>query len=127
VRDFLRRTIYNRSWVLDLILLFVLATTIFFLVGQRNQTYQLARIADYNKTINLQNKQVLDQIMSCTDPRGPCYQNNQRVSHDAINNINRIALLAAYCASKTPPYATVAEVRKCVETGIAGKEPIQTK
>ena len=72
VREFLRKTIYNRSWVLDLVLILVLAVTIMFLVGQRNQTEQLKQIADYNKMLNTQNKTILDQIRSCTDPAGAC-------------------------------------------------------
>jgi tRNA G18 (ribose-2'-O)-methylase SpoU len=127
VREFLRKTIYNRSWVLDLILVATLAVTIMFLVGQRNQTEQLKDLANANKTLNTQNKQILDQIISCTDPKGVCSVLNQKRSSGVVENINKVTLFAAYCASKTPPYASVDDVRKCVEDAITGKEPIVTK
>jgi tRNA G18 (ribose-2'-O)-methylase SpoU len=110
VRELLAKTIYNRSWVLDLVLIMVLAVTIMFLVGQRNQTEQLNRVAQYNKELNTQNKEILDRIVDCTDPKGVCFQQGQDRTKDTINVLNRITLLAAYCSSKTPPYASVLDV-----------------
>jgi hypothetical protein len=127
MRAFLARTIYNRSWVLDLILIMVLGVTIMFLIGQRNETDQLNKVAEYNKALNTQNKEILDRIVDCTDPAGKCFQEGQDRTKVTIDGLNRITLLAAYCSSKTPPYATVAEVRKCIESGINGQQPIVTK
>jgi hypothetical protein len=127
MRALLARTIYDRSWILDLIMIMVLAVTITFLVGQRNETDQLNRVAQYNKVLNIQNKQILDRIVDCTDPSGKCFQEGQSRTKDTINQLNRITLLAAYCSNKTPPYATVAEVRKCIVTGLTGQQPIVTK
>ena len=52
---------------------------------------------------------------------------NAKNNKATVENLNRITLLSAYCASKTPPLTPVAEVRKCVETAITGREPIVTK
>jgi type II secretory pathway pseudopilin PulG len=115
VRDFLSRTIHNRSYVLDLLVAFLLVTTIYFLVGQKNQTEQLARVADYNKLINTQNKQILDRIISCTDTNGECNVENQQKTSIVIANINKVSLLASYCAKTTPANATLSTFQKCVE------------
>jgi hypothetical protein len=127
VRALLQRTIYNRSWVLDIMVATLLIVTIMFLVGQRNQNDQLVVIAQTNRTLNQQNKDILQQIHDCTDPNGRCYKLGGDRSDHAIANINRVTLLAAYCASKTPPFATIEQVRKCIENGVAGKEPLVAK
>jgi predicted PurR-regulated permease PerM len=117
VRDFLRRTIYNRSYVLDVLVAVLLVTTIFFLIGQRNLTEQLTNIARLNHSLNLQNNDILSRIKSCTDPSGACYVQNTQRTGEAVDSINQIVVLANACTDK-PGEQTVAEVEKCVRQAL---------
>jgi hypothetical protein len=127
MREFLIRSLRSRSYVLDLLVALLLITTIFFLVGQQNQTAELTRLADYNKQLGIQNQELLQRVKSCTDPNGQCYLQNAKNTKVTVDGLNRVTFFSTYCASKTPPNSTMADVRKCVETAIAGKEPIVTK
>jgi hypothetical protein len=120
VRNFLRRTIYNRSYVLDLMVGLLLITTIYFLVGQRNQTENLNRIAEQNHELNVQANDILQQIKGCTDPTGSCYQQGSRRTNDAVGNISQIIVLANACTDESG-VQTAAEVEKCVRSMLKGK------
>lgn len=113
MRDFLRRTIYNRSYVLDVLVSLLLITTIYFLIGQRSLTENLNRIAVQNHELNQQNSDILQRIKSCTDPQGVCYQQNMQRTDDAVGDINKISVYAVACADK-PGAQTAAEVKQCV-------------
>lgn len=121
MRAFLIASIRNRSYILDLLVALLLITTIYFLVGQKNQTEQLKTIANYNKTLSTQNRQILDRIMSCTNPDGACYQASQKSTGDAVANINTVSVTAAYCAKTTPNTATLQEFKKCIESQLKSK------
>ena len=121
------RSLRNRSYILDLMIGVLLVTTIFFLVGQRNLSEQIQNVTEHNRSLNLQSKQLGERIASCTDPNGACYKDNMEQTAKRVENINKISMFAAYCSSKTPPAASIAAVRKCIETAITGKEPLQTK
>lgn len=127
VRDLLKRTIYNRSYVLDVLVSLLLVTTIYFLVAEHNLNAHIQGIAKQNNELNLQNKAILERVNSCTDPEGSCYKVNQQRSAKTIGDLNKVSLIAAYCASKTPPYVRLSDVRHCVEVAIKGQEPIVTK
>jgi hypothetical protein len=63
-----------------------------------------------------------DRLLSCTDPKGECYQSGDRRSGAAIKTINdyqkRIVITAAYCA-KQAENKTTEQIEKCVNEEIA--------
>jgi hypothetical protein len=120
VRQFLIDAMRSRSYVLDLMVALLLITTIYFLVGQRNQTENLNRIAEQNHQLNVQNSDILQRIKSCTDPTGSCYVQNTKRSDDAVGNINSIVVLANVCTDK-PGEQTVAETQQCVRDLLKSK------
>jgi tRNA G18 (ribose-2'-O)-methylase SpoU len=109
----LRKTIYNRSYVLDFLVASLLVTTIFFLVGQRNNTEQLKQIADYNKNLGIQNQELLQRVKSCTDPDGVCYKSNNTRTAEAVGGINKITIFAVLCGNKIKN-PTLDEMYKCI-------------
>lgn len=58
-----------------------------------------------------------DRLLSCTDPKGECYQSGDRRSGAAIQTINesqkRIVTIAAYCAKQTEN-KTLDQIEACV-------------
>jgi hypothetical protein len=118
LREYLRRTIYNRSWVLDIMVAMLLIVTIFFLIGQRNLSNEIVELAKQNHQLN-------EQVHDCTDPTGACYQASRRSNAETIAQINKVTLFAAYCANKLSKTGTLADVRKCVETAVTGNDPLQ--
>jgi hypothetical protein len=62
-----------------------------------------------------------DRLLSCTDPKGECYQSGDRRSGAAIKTINdyqkRIVITAAYCA-KQPENKTTTQIEVCVNREI---------
>jgi hypothetical protein len=58
-----------------------------------------------------------DRLLSCTDPKGECYQSGDRRSGAAIKTINdyqkRIVITAAYCA-KQRENQTTEQIESCV-------------
>lgn len=106
-------SIRNRSYVLDLMVALLLITTIYFLVGQRNLSQELATVADQNHSLNVQNLELLQRVKSCTDPEGSCYQSNNARTGEAVGQINKVTIAAALCAKKTAN-PTEADMNKCV-------------
>jgi hypothetical protein len=60
-----RNTIYSKRWVVDLLLLILLTTLLMVLVDQRRTYENVVRLGKSNN-------QILEQIKSCTDPKGEC-------------------------------------------------------
>lgn len=102
-----RGTIYSRRWVLDLLLLFAIVVLIILLAGQRTTYHEVIQLGE-------QNNQLLKEVKSCTDPSGTCAKRGQESTATAVSNINKITLMATYCANRQPPPAVLEDVRKCV-------------
>lgn len=62
--------------------------------------------ADTNRSAEL--------LVDCTTPAGECYQNGDRRSGAAVQTINRVSVLAAYC-SKKPENVSVAQIEDCIK------------
>lgn len=58
--------------------------------------------------------QSAELLVDCTTPAGQCYQNGDRRSGAAVQTINRVSVLAAYC-SKKPENVSVAQIEDCIK------------
>jgi hypothetical protein len=115
MREYLRKTIYNRSWVLDLAVVITLFVTIFFLVGQQNQTDKIENIAKQNRSLNQETHDLAERVRDCTDPIGTCYKQGTQRTNDAVGKIGEISAIAAACADKAGEQ-TLAQIELCVRS-----------
>jgi hypothetical protein len=101
-------TIYSKRWVIDILLLILLISLSVLLVGTRST---------YNQTllVGKQDQTILEQIKSCTDPQGVCAKRGTQTAAQAVTQINSISILAAFCASKTPPPVSASAIKQCVD------------
>lgn len=53
------------------------------------------------------------RLLDCTSPQGKCYQDGNRRTGEAIGNINRVSIYAAYCA-KIPVNVTAKQIENCI-------------
>jgi hypothetical protein len=52
-------------------------------------------------------------LKDCTIPGHACYDDGHKSTTQAIYSINKVSILAAYCA-KQPELQTVAQIQRCV-------------
>lgn len=72
---------------------------------RETQTKNSPLLVSTNKTLQI--------IEDCTTPGMPCYDRGQAATASAIGDINRVAIIAAACASG-PVEVSVAEITNCV-------------
>jgi hypothetical protein len=58
-------------------------------------------------------QQALEILQDCTIPHHACYDQGHKTTDKAISSINKVSILAAYCA-KRPNVYTVPQIEHCV-------------
>lgn len=90
------------------------------------QIYGLAdsiRTAQKGNTKTITNSQeTLDVVKDCTQPKGTCYQDGQKRTGQAVQDISeattQASIYAAYCVHREPD-ASVAKIEACVNQQFA--------
>lgn len=71
------------------------------------------------------NHKTLDAINSCTHPGRECYQHGQQQTAQAVASINKVVVLAAYCAARAP-HQSITEIQRCVINHLADRKAPST-
>lgn len=64
-----------------------------------------------------ENHKGVQRLLDCTTPGGVCYQQGRDSQSGAVGTINRITVVAVYCA-KLPGNTTLAQIQACVELNL---------
>ena len=87
---------------------------LFVLVSTTINVWTLTEVQDTSKG----NSQTLQRLVECTTPGYECYDNSAARTGEAIGNINRYTLAAAWCARSLPAKSSEAQYRVCVTTRV---------
>lgn len=109
-----RGTIYNRRFIIDLMIFIVLVALVFLLVIERINYNKLLDLNQQGAQRGVENARILKEVLSCTQPEGECSKRGTDASKTAVSSINQVVVDAAYCASKIPPPVSADVVRECV-------------
>lgn len=62
-------------------------------------------------------------LVDCTTPQGKCYRESNSRTANVVTDLNRVTVLAAYCAKRLPAGGTLDQMRDCIKTELDKERP----